>query len=75
MSQPKFYKKQVIGNGVDPERPFRQITLMTTPNKQIWMHVFDNENEPKIKIKLPLWDARALRKALDEAIKASGEQL
>ncbi|WP_178860773.1 hypothetical protein [Thiomicrorhabdus cannonii] len=73
MNEPKYYKKQVIGNGVDPERPFRQITLMTTPKNEIWMQIFDDENEPKIKVKLPLWDARALRKALDEAIKASGE--
>lgn len=69
MSEVKFYKKQKIGNGVDPDRPVYNITMLTTPNKEIMFSVYQ-DNDQLIKLKLPEWDARALRKTLDEAIKA-----
>ncbi|NPA72701.1 MAG: hypothetical protein GXO35_07715 [Gammaproteobacteria bacterium] len=69
MSKVKFYKEQKIGNGADPERPVYIITMLTTPNKEIMFSVYHNHNQ-LIKLKLPEWDARALRKILDEAIRA-----
>lgn len=67
MSDVRLYKEQKVGNGAN--RPIRLLTLLTTPQKEIVFSVFDG-NTQLVKLTLPEWDARALRKALDQAINA-----